>query len=171
MIVARQKSHQMLRRCRPQKQVHGAPVRTFRCGWIDNSRRWDSLGCLGWWRFTLSFSVPEQCYPPRWSLLGPPCLLGFPCCGRLYHIRVGHDNPTGEKESKEQAHESEFHSFLQSGIPWKYQANSYNLNTEDLEQTHIGLTFVASISVSSYVPCFIGSEGLALLVSSILSGS
>lgn len=99
------------------------------------------------------FQCPRAVLSSEMIPAGAPVSTWLPLCGRLYHIKVGHDNPTGEKESKEQAHESEFHS----------QANSYNLNTEDLVQTHIGPTFVASISVSSYVPCFLGSEGLALL--------
>jgi ADP-heptose:LPS heptosyltransferase len=58
-------------------------------------------------------SSETACWAPSVSLFG------FPCYGRLYHIKVGHD-PTGERESQEQAQESEIHSFLQSGILWKY---------------------------------------------------
>lgn len=46
----------------------------------------------------------------------------------------------------------------------KYQANSYNMYTEDLVQTHRGLMFAAQVSVSPYETCLVDSVDLSFLV-------
>ena len=54
--------------------------------------------------------------------------------------------------------ESEIHSASQSGSPIKIL--SYNIYTEDLVQTRASPGLAASISKSTYVPCFIVTENL-----------
>jgi hypothetical protein len=50
------------------------------------------------------------------------------------HIKAGKGNPRGGKESQEQAKELKIYPLPLLGITHKHQANSHNLEAEDLVQ-------------------------------------
>lgn len=74
--------------------------------------------------------------------------------------RLGKNMPTNQT-----------HLFTYSGIPQKYDVESYDIYTEDLVQAQAGPVLAASVSMNLYELCSVDSEDLALLVSSFPSDS
>ena len=67
--------------------------------------------------------------------------------------------------------ESGIHLFTPSGVPKNYSAEVYDAHAEHMAQTWANPVLSASVSVSSYEPCSVDSEGLILLLFSSPSDS